>query len=832
MTTRAKGTRDTAGKVPVRGREAGSARPLPAWLPLVVYALLVIVLFRAFIFSDQMLFGTDTLALGYFARDFYRNFILSHHHFPLWDPYLFGGLPFVDGMHGDIFYPTTVLLFLMKTSRALGWRLIVHIFLAGIFTYGWLRQIGARRSGAFFGGMVYMLGAHLVSLIYPGGDGKIFNATLMPLLFWLTERAAARRSYADFVFLALGVSLMIYTSHMQVAYFAIWGFSLYFFFRVYQLWRAERNARAVVRLLALFALSGLIGAAASAAQLVPPYVYLNHSSHRAEKTVEAGGARGYDYSTSWSLHPEEALSLIVPEFSGTSVSTPTSPENTYWGRNPFKLNSEYAGFVPLLLIPFVFFRRRRNGRAWFFTGLGILALIYALGDTTPFFHVFYALVPGVKLFRAPSTIIPLYALMVATLGGLGLDAFLARGEEEAGGREGVGGTGWKYLWIAAAVFLVLALAASGGALARAWVATVYRGITPDKMRALQADLPSMSAGFWITFALCVSVAGIWEMLRRGLLGRRAAFGVVAVLALLDVWRVDPQFIQVMDAQSVFGADDVVGYLQQQQAKGQVFRVLDAGAYGQTPDYLADHGIEQMAGHHGNEMARYRDLIGGTELQNVSASHLRLLDLLNVEYLVAPQAVRLPAGYTEAYHGSQAVVYRNENALPRAFLADAVQVVPDSEAVARLISPAFDFRDTALLAMQPPAGLTLPAPAQGGGAGLAAAAAPPGTVHWRDHGLNEQSLDVSAARPALLVITENWYGAWKATVDGAPAPVLRADYSFRGIPVPAGKHVVTLRYDSPLLATSVRVSVVVLGALALLALASWLRPTGWLARERR
>lgn len=824
MTTRAKQARGTRGSGPKRGAAPAQERPLPSWLPLVVYALLVIVLFRAFIFSSQMLFGTDTLALGYFARDFYRNFILSHHHFPLWDPYLFGGLPFVDGMHGDIFYPTTVLLFLMKTSRALGWRLIVHIFLAGLFTYGWLRQIGARRAGAFFGGLVYMLGAHIVSLIYPGGDGKIFNATLMPLLFWLTERAAARRSYADFVFLALGVSLMIYTSHMQVAYFAIWGFSLYFMFRLAQLWRAEHDGRSVARALALFAVAGLVGAAASAVQLVPPYVYLNRTSHRTEKTVEARGARGYEYSTSWSLHPEEALSLVVPEFAGTSISTPASPENTYWGRNPFKLNSEYAGFVPLLLIPFVFFRRRRNGRGWFFTGLGILALLYALGDTTPFFHLFYALIPGVKLFRAPSTIIPLYALMVATLGGLGLDAFLERGGEEAAGGEGTGGRARRYLWIAAGVFLLLALLASGDALARFWVATLDRGITPDKLQALQADLPSMRAGFWITFGLAASVAGVWEAVSRGLLGRRAAFGVIAVLGLLDVWRMDPQFIQVMDAQPVFGADDAVGFLQQQQRRGEVFRVLDAGAYGQTPDYLADHGIEQMAGHHGNEMARYEDLIGGTGLANVSASHLRLLDLLNVAYLVTSQPVSLPAGYTEAYRGSQAVVYRNANALPRAFLVDATQVVPDSEAVARLLSPDFDFRSVALLPQPPPAGISLPAGAPAGGL--------VGTTRWREHGVNEQTLEVSATRPALLVITDNWYGAWKATVDGAPAPVLRADYSFRGIPVPAGQHVVALRYESRMLATAAEISVAVLGLLALLALVSWLRPNGWLARERR
>jgi hypothetical protein len=52
-------------------------------------------------------------------------------------------------------------------------------------------RLGLDRLPAFFGGLVYMMGADLVSLVLPGGDGKLFVSALAPLLFWLTERAAA-----------------------------------------------------------------------------------------------------------------------------------------------------------------------------------------------------------------------------------------------------------------------------------------------------------------------------------------------------------------------------------------------------------------------------------------------------------------------------------------------------------------------------------------------------------------------------------------------------------------------------------------------------------------
>ena len=52
----------------------GSGIPaVPLWAPVVLFVLLTVVLFREFIFSDQMLFGNDTLGLGYVARDFYAD---------------------------------------------------------------------------------------------------------------------------------------------------------------------------------------------------------------------------------------------------------------------------------------------------------------------------------------------------------------------------------------------------------------------------------------------------------------------------------------------------------------------------------------------------------------------------------------------------------------------------------------------------------------------------------------------------------------------------------------------------------------------------------------
>jgi hypothetical protein len=786
------------------GRRTPAAAPresVPAWLAPAAYALVTLVLFREVVFAGGTLMGTDTYALSYFARDFYTDFVRETGRFPLWDPYLFGGLPFVEGMHGDIFYPLSLALFFLDPRAMWGWKMVLHVFLAGVFCYLWLRGIGVRRAAAFFGGLVFMMGADLVSLVYPGGDGKLFVSALAPLMFWLTDRAARRRRVADFAFFSLGLALVVFTSHMQLAYFTVWGVSLYFLFRVAQAWRADHDAGRAAAAVGGFALAGLLGVGAAAVQFLPPLGYLREWSHRADKTVQAEAASGYEYSATWSIHPEEAVSLVVPEFAGHDAATDTRPA-TYWGRNAFKLNHEYAGLIPLLLVPLLLLRRR-DPTAVFFMVLAALAVCYALGANTPLFRLFY-LIPGVNLFRAPSLIIFLYGLSVATLGALGLQRLLDW--SEAGAPELSGAR--KALWLVTAIFGVLALLASAGAVIAFWRAAL--GVADEAK--LQANIENIRLGFWIAFFFAAAVAGVAEGLARGLVTARTALVALALLAAVDLYRVDRPFIRATvlmgeyerGEPALFEADESIRFLQQRKANGEVFRVFDfplqnAGtAYGNN--VLAAHGLEQIAGHHGNEIGRYRTLVGGDGALNVGTSELRLLDLLNVEYLVMPQRVQA-ANLEEVFVGSRSAVYRNRNALPRAFLVGATEVVPDERAVERMLGPAFDARAVVLLPEPLPADIeTQPQPQ--------------GSVSWTERGVNESTLRITTDRPALLVITDNYFPAWRAQVDGVPAPILRANYTFRAIPVGAGEHTLRLYYDSPVLARSAFASILlILGLLA-------------------
>ena len=78
---------------------------------------------------------SDQYIAGFAFREFGAATLRGGSGFPLWNPYLFGGMPYVAAMHGDIFYPTFLLRMVLPTDVAMTWGFIIHVFLAGLFTY-------------------------------------------------------------------------------------------------------------------------------------------------------------------------------------------------------------------------------------------------------------------------------------------------------------------------------------------------------------------------------------------------------------------------------------------------------------------------------------------------------------------------------------------------------------------------------------------------------------------------------------------------------------------------------------------------------------------------
>lgn len=794
---------------PAAGVEAAAhpePRDLPLWVAPVLYALATLILFRRFVVSDAMLFGSDTLGLGYVARAFFAD-MLRDGRFPFWNPQILGGTPFVESLAaGDALYPTSVLLLIMETYRALGWKLVLHVFAAGPFMFGWARSLGVSRLTALVAGLAYLLAPFMVTLVYPGHDGKLFIAALTPLLFWLAERTLAEGApLARYAALGLAIGLVILTTHFQAAYFLFGALGLYYVVRCVQRWRVRGPARAL-RAFVLFLASAAAGAGVSAVQLLPAVEYVTEHSRRTQTTTQASPEAAREYASSWGLHPEEVGGLVVPEFVGSNVGGAAWASDTYWGRNFFKHNHEYAGLVVLVLASVAFLGGRLPVVRWFMLALGAVAILFGLGEHTPVWGFFYEAVPGISLFRAPSIAAFLFGFAAITLMALGLDRLLRSPTDTDESFRPVR----RILLAWTGGLAVLAVLAAAGPLLDVWISTIYTGVEPAKAAALELNRGFIVRGFAVATALAAGLTAVAWAVRNGRLRAGAGAVLVAVLAAVDVIRVDDAFIQTFDFRSWAAPDPTTRYLQERLEREAPFRVFSMmGGNGQDVK-PAMYGLELAAGHHPNDLGRYRELIGmqGSGLPRRLFESPNILPLLNVRYLLWPVAQMGPLEDLEGIvhlEGLERVaetslpdgrVYSAVYAfpgLPRARLMGNARIVPDDQAVATLAGFGFDPASEVVLAEPSPV------PLPGGPIR--------GTVGWVERTTNRRVLDVDTDGPALLVIADNWFPAWHARVDGEEVPLLRANYVQQAVALNGGRHRIEIDYRSRTLAVALAISVV-------------------------
>jgi hypothetical protein len=88
-----------------------------------------------------------------------------------------------------------------------------------------------------------------------------------------------------------------------------------------------------------------------------------------------------------------------------------------------------------------------------------------------------------------------------------------------------------------------------------------------------------------------------------------------------------------------------------------------------------------------------------------------------------------------------------------------------------------------------------------------------------YGLNRVRLIVEAPRPGLLYASETFFDGWSATVNGAPARTLPANYAFRAVEVNAGRSVVEFAYWPPGLTAGLAISLAALLCVLMMAVRS-------------
>lgn len=711
---------------------------------------------------------SDQYATGYAFRTWGADAWRSLGHIPLWNPMLFAGLPFVAAMHGDIFYPTSFLRLLLPMPVVMNLGFVLHYVLAGALTYTLLRRLGVSWAGGVAGGIAYQLSGLLASYPQPGHDGKLFVSTMLPLALLALVLALRERRWIGYPLLALAIGLGVLSPHAQMLYYMLVATGLFALYLAF----GERPRPPLGRAMAM--LAGALGAVVvgfgiGMIQVLPFYHYIPFSPR-------ATSYYGYEGATTWAIPWNHVPEFFLANFVGS--------RETYWGGNFAKLHSEYLGLpVIALAVLGAGDASRRRLVAWV-GGIGMLFLLVSLGGATPFYRVWWAVMPFMQKVRAAGMAFYIVAFVVAILAALGVDR-LQRRE----------GEGHPRAWLVAAVVVaVLAVTGALGDVARALAAAVER---TQQRPAIAHALAARSQLVWGALGSAAALAAVgglaWAWLRQRATVAFLVIGIVLVVGA-DLWRNASPFWTYSHAhEELFQLDTITRRL---TATPAPYRALDLGVYPNDGSALMAFGIPQLLGHHGNELHRFDELLGGkNQWRNLSP---QLLRLFAVRYVITPAAEGAPdsiPGYRRVLDGVETSAGIPGRLFERAAPAPYARVVPgalklpDSTTVATLTDPRLPGYDRVVF-------LALDAPVEP--VPLTEWPEPSSTravvTEWRP-GAMTVTLHPAPPRPGYLLVAENWYPDWQASVDGAPARVLRGDHTLITVALPAGARRVELAFRS-------------------------------------
>ncbi len=790
--------------------------------------------------SGETVVGMDA-ATQYYPLYSFLGESLRSGDIPAWNPHQFSGMPFAaDPLSGWTYLPVMLFFTFLSLAVAAKGYVFFHLLLAGLSAYALARALGIGVGGASLAAVAYGYSGFIYlqsTCCFP----YVAVASWLPLALLGVEMAVRGSRWMERVpwwgVSGLALSQILAAWLGQGSYYALLALGGYVAYRTL-LAPLDRAPSVRGRLLEAALHGGAvlaIGFGLAAAGVLPRLEY-NALSNLAGGYPVVGGDQaetvGGWAARDWRLVLEPghwyagvvvmALALAAPVLAAPVVQR--------------RLAVPFLGEVRPRVLPILAAVARGRFAVPYFAALSFGAFVLSLKEPTPLHSALY-LLPRIDQLHphSPERVMVVFYLGVAILAGAALTSL----KERAGRRP---------------ILLVLPVLAALLLAATVILSLLSEGGESIPVGPLLASIPAL--------ALVAAYTLVPDRLKAW---RNLVLALLILVVFADLLAADRATIAEeryateggaeLDLASYYSPSDTGRFLQSREEAGELFRYFgydphySNAAPVSNPTHFTNPltlplevnnramalGLQSIQGYNPVRISRYdeymRALNSGVEqfshhFADVYDEDLDspLLDLLNARYVVVPaeEPPENQAGLQNVVHTPHQTVYEddqskllegrfrvleNEGALPRAWIVHSARQVRSKEEALDLLSVGqVDPKGTALLEEEPPE-MSQPDDVSTDRAEVV------------EYEADQMRLKTSTGAPGLLVLSEVYYPAWKAYVDGSSVPVYPTDHLLRSVSIPAGEHTVELRYESWTLRAGVAISLATCASFGALAVAA-------------
>ncbi len=661
--------------------------------------------------------------------------------FPLWNPYNFSGTPLFANFQSAVLFPLNI--FYIFLPQQLAWTILVisqpFLCLAAIYLLS--RQIGISKTGSILSSISYSFSLYMTTFLEYNIMGHFMY--LLPFGLYAIELTLDKKRFGPFLLIAV-IAISLFAGHFQLVG-GILGFLLF-----YILLRSigMNSGRESVQKIFFLTLLIMLGIGVAGIQLVPGLELVLNSSRTAHPS-------GFILENLL-IQPWQLILYLIPDLFGNPAV------KNYLLPYSYPSKALYIGLLPFILFCIGLFSKKNPP----IRTLGITSLFVALFVVlNPLSYLLFKFEIPLLSSSSPSNYIFMISVGLCILAGLGYD-FLENLKIKK-------------------VIVVLGFIFS--AFSATLVVTYFLNIQISKSNFIFSSI-----------LLVISLILIFFLKKYK---KRYMFAILIVaFVTLDLFYFFHKFNPFVKASYIYPSVPVSDWIVKNNGIERVWGYSYAHI---NPNFQSQLKIYSPEGYDPLYSKTYHDLMlsSGSNTSRSDAlltngfgdqditSDLRRLKILSITgtRLILDKKengstqLTFPSAYFELKNTiGDFNIFWNNNASDRFFLTKTYQTYNNFESFKKqLYSDGFDPGSSVLLEKK---------------VKLSNNPLLDKSTELKVYKSNSVSIQTNANTDALLYLSDSYYPGWNAYIDGKKTEILKANYAFRAVVVPEGKHLVTFKYE--------------------------------------
>ena len=791
---------------------------LPDLIAIALFAVLSFAYFFPADLDGRILFQHDSSAgvgAGQEATEYYE----ATGERTRWTNSLFGGMPTYQ--IAPSYDTTKPLNWVEKAYRLFLPEYVQLTFILMLGFYILMRAFGMSAWLSALGGIIWAFSSYFFILISAGHIWKFITLAYIPPTIAGMVLVYRGKWLWGSVLTALFVALQIKSNHVQMSYYFLFVMLFMAIAYVVEAYKAKQLPR-FWKATGVLVIAGLIGVATNLSNLYHTYSYSKETMRGKSELVYEGDAAqqtssglNRDYITQWSYGIGETWTLLVPNFKG-GASVPLAANETamkkanplysniytqltqYFGEQPMTSGPVYVGaFVLFLFILGCFIVK--GPMKWALLGATLFSILLSWGKNfMPLTDFFIDFVPMYNKFRAVSSILVIAEFTIPLLAILALKRIFDEPSVLKQTRNGLIVSTILTFGVALILWIWPSFMGSGF-IPTQEMQMLQNALSPNDLAPLVSNMSEMRAAMVSADALrsmviiAIGLAILYFFIV-GKLKKTYTIGAIALLCLVDMWGVnkrylnDEQFVPNSIKRTTFVQTPADKHILQDDALD--YRVLNLT--GSTfNENNTSYWHKSIGGYHAAKLRRYQEMIdhhispeieaayneiaqASGVMEEVDGSKFNVLNMLNTKYFI------LPAG-----RNGEAIPIQNPYAYGNAWFVKNVSYVANAN---EEIETLYDINPRETAVVDKRFEETLKGVTTNVTDSLA-------SITLTSYSPNHLVYETTNENDGIAIFSEIYYpDGWQVTIDGQPATLARANYILRALHLPAGKHVVEMKFD--------------------------------------